>query len=187
VGGWGHGDRGLKIAHELVNAFLVLGLTKGGQMSINDRGNGAAMSEVNLELAEVFPLLQQVRGVRVAQRMDMGVLGDATGLEGDAEGALKGGAADRLLGRGSTEAPTSLGGKEQSSMAMGFPLLAQQLKRALRQRDVTVLISFAAANVQEHALGIDVANLEAQCFSQTKTTRINGRQTDPVIQSFDQA
>src|SRR5215831_15887498 len=107
--------------------------------------------------------------------MDMCALGDATGPEGNAKGPLKGGAADRFFGCGSTDAATALGGEEQSSMAMGFPLLAQKLKRTLRQRDITVLVSFAAANVQEHALGIDVANLEAQCFSQPKATRVNGR------------
>ena len=107
--------------------------------------------------------------------MNMRVFGDATGLEGDAEGALKRGAADRFFGCGSTDAATSLGREEQSNMAMGFPLLAQKLKSALRQRHITVLVSFAAADVQEHALGIDVANLEAQCFSQPKTTRVNSR------------
>ena len=142
-------------------------------MSINDRGNGAAMPKVDLELTEVFPLLKQVGGVRVTQRMNMGVFGDASGPEGDAEGALKGSAADWFLGRGSADAATSLGREEQGCMAMGFPLLAQKLKSALRQRHIAVLVSFAAADVQEHALGIDVANLEAQCFSQSKATRIN--------------
>src|SRR5215831_18665420 len=107
--------------------------------------------------------------------MYMCALGDATGPEGNTEGALKSGAADGFLGRGSTNAATTLSGEEQSSMAMAFPLMAQKLKSALRQRDITVLVSFAAANVQEHALGIDVANLEAQCFSQPKATRVNGR------------
>jgi len=111
----------------------------------------------------------------MAQRMNMGVFGNATGLEGDAEGALKGGAADRLLGGGSADAAASLGGEEQSGMAMGFPLLAQKLKGALRQWHITVFVSFAATDVQEHALGIDVTNLEAQAFSQPKATRVNRR------------
>lgn len=119
--------------------------------------------------------------------MNMCALGDATGSQGNAEGPLEGGAADRFFGRGSTDAAPPLGREEQSRMAMGFPLLAQQLKSALRQRDITVFVSFAAADVQEHALGIDVADLEAQGFSQPKATRINRCETDPVIQSLDQA
>lgn len=134
-------------------------------MSIDDRGNGAAMSEVDLELTEVFTLFEQVRGVRVAQRMNMRMFGDTAGLEGDTESTLKGGPTDRFFGRGSADTATSLGRKEQSGMAMRFPLLTQQLQRALRQWHITVLISFAAADVQKHALGIDVADLEAQAFS----------------------
>lgn len=107
--------------------------------------------------------------------MNMCALGDSAGPEGNAEGALKGGAADGFPGRGSTDAARTLGREEQSRMAMGLPLLAQQLKSALRQRDITVLVAFAAANVQEHALGIDVADLEAQGFSQPKATRVNRR------------
>jgi hypothetical protein len=103
----------------------------------------------------------------------MRMFGDTTGLESQAEGTLKGGAADRFLGRGSPDAATSLGSEKQGCMAMGFPLLAQKLKSALRQGNTAVLVSFAAADVQEHALGIDVANLEAQRFSQSKATRIN--------------
>ena len=105
----------------------------------------------------------------------MRAFGDPTGPEGHAEGALKGSAADGFLGCGRSDAAPALGGEEQSRMAMGFPLLAQKLKSALRQRHIAVLVSFAAADVKEHALGIDVANLESQRFSQPKTTRVNRR------------
>jgi len=105
--------------------------------------------------------------------MNMRAFGNPAGFEGDAEGALKGGAADGFLGRGSADAAASLGGEEQSGMPMGFPLLAQKLKGALRQWHITVLVAFAAPDVQKHALGIDVANLEAQAFSQTKAARVN--------------
>lgn len=79
--------------------------------------------------------------------MNMCALGDATGSQGNAEGPLKGGAADRFFGRGSTDAAPPLGREEQSSMAMGFPLLAQKLQSALRHWDIPVLVSFAATDV----------------------------------------
>ena len=65
---------------------------------------------------------------------------------------------------------------------MGFPLLAQELERALGQRHVTVLIAFAGADVQEHAFGIDVADLEPQAFAQTQAAGVDGGQADPVVQ-----
>jgi len=58
-------SRGLEVAHELINALLVLGLTEGGQVGIDDRGGGAVMAEIDLELAEVFALLQQMGGIAV--------------------------------------------------------------------------------------------------------------------------
>ena len=70
-------------------------------------------------------------------------------------------------------------------MAMGFPLLAQEQQRALGQRDITVLIALAAADVQEHALRIDVADLQAQPFAQAQTAGINGAEADPMIQGGD--
>ena len=50
-------------------------------------------------------------------------------------------------------------------MAVGFPLFAQEQQGALGQGDVAVAIAFARADVQEHASGIDVGNLEAQAFA----------------------
>ena len=58
-------------------------------------------------------------------------------------------------------------------MAMGFPLLAQELKRAPGQRHVTVVVALAGADVQEHALGIDVADLQPKPFTQTQAAGVN--------------
>jgi hypothetical protein len=38
-------------------------------VSIDDGGGGAVMTEVDLQLAEVFALLQQMGGIAVAQRL----------------------------------------------------------------------------------------------------------------------
>ncbi len=43
-------------------------------------------------------------------------------------------------------------------MTIRFPLLAQQLERAPRKRNITVRVSLAAPDMKEHALGIDVAH-----------------------------
>ena len=127
-------------------------------------------------------MFQQVSGVRVAQRMDMGVLVYAAGLEGQAEGALKGAAAHRLGGRGGALAAVPLGGKEQPGMPVGFPLRAQPLEGAQRQRDVAIVVAFAGPDVQEHTLGIDVADLQAQSVTKAQAAGVNGGQRDPMIQ-----
>ena len=65
---------------------------------------------------------------------------------------------------------------------MRFPLLAQQLQRAQRQRDVAILVALAAADMQEHALGVDVTHLETQTLAQPQTAGVEGDQADPVIE-----
>jgi hypothetical protein len=163
----------------------VLGFAEAGQVGVDDGGDGAFVAEVDLDLAEVLALLQQVCGVGMAQGVDVGAFGDAALVEGDAEGALESGVAHGFCGGGGALAAVTLGGEDQDRMAVAFPLLAQEEQGALRQRDVTVLIAFAGADVKEHALGIDVADLQAQGFTQAQAAGVDGDQSDPVIQGGD--
>jgi hypothetical protein len=68
---------------------------------------------------------------------------------------------------------------------MSLPLFAEQLQSALRQGDIAVAIAFARADVQEHALGIDVRNLEIQAFTQAQAAGVDGAQANAVIEGFD--
>jgi len=56
------------------------------------------------------------------------------------------------------------------------PELTQGL---LRQRHVALLAAFAV-DAQEHALGVQVSNLQAAAFVETQTAGIDGRQADAV-------
>lgn len=67
-------------------------------------------------------------------------------------------------------------------MTVGFPLLAQELERAFRQGHVAVVIAFAAADVQEPALGVNVANLQAQTFAQAQAAGIEGGQAHAMVE-----
>ena len=160
----------------------MLGFAEGGQVGVEGGDIGIFMAEVDLDLAEVFALFQEVGGVTVAQGVDMGVFFDATGAERQAEGALEGGALNRLGGGGRTLTVVALAGKEERGMAMRFPELAQQQKGALGQRDVTVASALAGADVEEAAFGIHVADLEAQGFAQAQAAGIEGGQGDAMIQ-----
>ena len=163
----------------------MLGLAEAGQVGVDDGGQGALVAEVDLDLAEILTLLKQMGRVRVAQRVRVRGLFDSAGTEGDAEGALEGAAGHRFSGRAGALATTAFGGKEQDRMTMGFPLLAQEEQGALRQWDVAVLITFAAADVEEHALGIDVADLEIQTFPETEPAGVEGDEADAMVQSWD--
>ena len=81
---------GLEIAHEVVDAFLVLSFAEARQMRVEGGDGRIAVTEINLDLTEVLALLKEVRGVGMAKGVDVRGLLDAAGLEGQAEGALQG-------------------------------------------------------------------------------------------------
>ena len=204
---------GLEVAHEVVQAALMLGAAQRGQMrlerlgkprkefrrsrkprrgeragaseSIDRGGHGTAMAEVDLELPQVLALLQQMGGVGMAQGVDVRGLLDATGAQGQAKGALERGALHRLGGRGRALTAVAFAGKEQAGMLMGFPELAQQVQRALRQGHVTVAIALAGAEVQQHAPRIDIAHLQLEPFTQPQAAGVDRGQGDALIQGGD--
>ncbi len=143
------------------------------------------MAEIDLELTQVLALFQQRRRVGMPQRMNVRGLFHAAGLEGEAKGPLQRGARHRFGGRGRALAAAAFGRKEQSGMTMSLPELAQELERALGHRNVTIPIALAGADVQQHPLGIDIADLQAQSFPQAQAAGINGAQAHPMIQRAD--
>lgn len=163
----------------------MLGLTKAGQVGVEGGDGRAAVAEVVLDLAEVLAAFEQVRGVRVTQGVNVRVFLDAAGAEGQAEGALQGRAAHRLAGGGGAQAVVAFAWEQERRMAMSFPEFAQELEGALRQRDVTIGVALAAADVQEHALGVDVADLKIQAFAQAQAAGVDQAQGDPMIQGRD--
>ena len=77
------------------------------------------------------------------------------------------------------------GREEPLRVTMGFPLFPEQLEGPFGQGDVAVARAFAGADVQEHALGIDVGNLQMQTFAQAQAAGINGGQANAVIEGRD--
>ena len=161
----------------------MLRLAETGQMRVDRSDDRAGVAEVDLNLAQVLTLFEQMRGVGMSERVNVRVLFDAAGLERQTESALQRGALNRFSGRGRAASGMALAREQERGMPMSFPLFAQEQQRALRQRDVAVAISFARADVQEHALGIHVADLEVQAFAQTQAAGIDGGQADAMIQS----
>ena len=164
----------------------MLSLAEAGQVRVNDGGDRALVAEVDLDLAKVLALLQEVSCIRMAQGVDVRLLFDAASFEGEAESALQRGTAHRFGGGAGAQPTVPLGGKEQCGMAMRFPLLAQEQQGAFGQRDIAVLVALAAADVQEHAFRIDIADLEPHAFAQPQAAGVNGGQADAMIQGGHQ-
>ena len=159
----------------------MLGLAQARQVCIDDGGSRAFMAEVDLDLAEVLALFEQMRGVTVPQRVDVRGLLDATGQQSHAKAALQRGAAHGYGGGGRPLATVAFGGEEQRGMPMRFPVFPQALEGDFGQRHVAIPIALAAADVQEHALGINVADFEAQAFAQAQAAGVNEQQAGALI------
>lgn len=179
------GELHLEIAHELIESLLMLGFAEAGQVRVDDGRDWAFVPEVDLDLAQVLALLKQVRGVGMAQGMNVRGFLHATGFEGQTKGALHRGAGDGFSGSGCALAAVAFGGKDECRVTVRLPLLTQEMKGAFGQWDVTVLVALAAADVQEHAFGIDVAHLQSKTFAQSQTTGVNGGETNAMIQRGD--
>jgi hypothetical protein len=172
----------LESAHEVIESLLMLGFAEARQVRVNCGDDRTAVAKVDLDLAQVLALFQQMRGVGVTQGVDVGFFADAAGFKGEAEGALQGGATHGN-GRGAgTEATLAFGRKEESGMTMTLPLLAQEMEGASGQRDIAILVAFAFANVEEHSFRINVPDLQSQTFSQPQAARVNGGETNAMIE-----
>ena len=60
------------------------------------------------------------------------------------------------------------------------PILAQQLQRSFRQRDVTVFGAFAVADVNHHAPAVDVREAQIGSFLQPQPAGVDGGETNSV-------
>ena len=160
----------------------MLGPAQARQVRVDGGDERAFVAEVDLDLAEVLALFEQVCGVRMSQRVNVRGLFDAAGLEREPEGALQRGAAHGFCGRGRALSAVAFGGKEERGMAVGFPELAQQRQGALGQRDVTIPVALAGAEVQKPPFGINVADGQREPFAQPQTAGINEDQTDAMVQ-----
>jgi hypothetical protein len=76
-------------------------------------------------------------------------------------------------------------GKEQHGIVMLLPILAQQLQRSFRQRDVTVFRAFTVADVNHQAGAVDVRHAQTRSFLQTQAAGVDGGETNFVAWQSD--
>ena len=80
---------------------------------------------------------------------------------------------------GHADPPTTWRREKPAGMAVGFPVLAQQLERPLGQGDIAVPGAFATAHVDEHTGTSHVGNLRVRARLQAQATGVYGRQGAP--------
>jgi hypothetical protein len=70
-------------------------------------------------------------------------------------------------------------------MAVRTPILTQQLKSGLWQRDIAVLGTLTAVDMDHHALGVDIGNFEMKAFVEAQAAGVEGGKIDVVVEGFD--
>src|SRR5215831_13163743 len=111
-----------------------------------------------LDDADVGVLFQQMRGEAVAQRVRRHALLDAGGLGSGMDGAIELAGGERLERIATGKQPSP---RQQHAQVSALPPPgAQQLEQLRRQHGVAVLAALTLLDAQQHALGVDIANLE---------------------------
>jgi hypothetical protein len=131
-------------------------------MRVARRGGGTAVAEQRLDMTKASSPFQadglQRRALRSESRLFFNAALVHHGFHGSLSAAavhVRGGAANTLGGaHGIGEQPTGV--------AMFAPQGAQCLIGQIRQRDETILVALAAADMNQFALTVDIAHLQVQ-------------------------
>jgi len=70
--------------------------------------------------------------------------------------------------------------EQQLGIAVHLPEAAQQAKCSIRQGSETVFIALGIADMDAPAIGVNIAHLETQAFTQAQAKAVDGEIEDPV-------
>lgn len=65
------------------------------------------------------------------------------------------------------------------------PVETKELQDASRQRDIAIVVAFAVSDVKEHAVTVDVANLQVETFAEPEATGVEGGEEDSMAGKLD--
>ena len=116
--------------------------------------------------------------------MDRGLFVD-TGLgQGFFESDLDAGNRQGLIRCCLTSSAPSGSREEPLLMVMGFPELSQELQRSPGERHVSVFVALAA-DVEKHAVAVDIGDLQGPSFCQSQAAGIDRGQADAMAEHVD--
>ena len=174
----------LEVCHEPVND--VGGRFKGrfSQLGIDHGGLGIGMTQDLLDNAQIYSLFQEMGSIGMAQGMDGGFF-VYTGLgQGLLEGDLNTGYGHGLISD-CLSMPAATGRREEPVLiAVSLPELSEEFQSAVGQGDVAVLVALAS-DMEEHAVAVDVGDLQGSAFGQSQPAGVDGGETNPMAEHVD--
>jgi hypothetical protein len=93
----------------------------------------------------------------------------------------------RLSGERKVDLGTSWSREDEERVAMGDPILAQQLESPRREGDVAIFTTFPKADVNHLPRAIDIGNLKMGSLLQPQTTGVDRREAGPIALQPDEA
>src|SRR3954452_6834818 len=145
----------------------------GGDTRIERRGLELGVPEQHLDHADVDVLLQQVSREAVAQRVRRDPLGDLGPLSGGMDGPVE-------LTRGE-RVDWVLSGEQPDPRAGDPPPVPQEVEQLRREHRKAIPASLALLDPEQHAPGIDVADLERYDLGDAQARAIGGTQGSLVL------
>jgi len=144
------------------------------------------VSEILLNISEVDAGFQEVGCVTVPEMSDRDLFVNAGGLHGVFECDLDAGDGNGIH-RGGHEimGASSRSGENPDGIAMHFIEGSQDFKGSLGQGDITILVAFSLMDVDKHALGVDVLDLEAGSFADAEAEGVDDFQTGAMMRELD--
>jgi hypothetical protein len=135
----------------------------GREMCVACGGTGAVVPEELLDDAQRDPTLQEMHGVGMPERVDRGVFGEAALAHHELKGLLEGSRRQGRLLMPSWEQPWPGAG--------ALPVRSQPLQGPFGQGHQAVFAPFALADPDQHALGVNVRDLEMGPFPEAPVHR----------------
>src|SRR5882762_11949490 len=148
------------------------------EMQVDRRLLKVTMTEQHLDGTQVGAGFEQMRSKAVAQSVGMDMLVLKTG----AFGRLLTGVPENLGGDRMTRRMPSVAG-EQPIGGLAFqpaPVDAQRIEQLGTEHDITVLAPLASPDMNDHALAVDIADLQVRHFCATCARGIEGHQQNAM-------
>ena len=138
-------------------------------MQVARRGRQAAVTEQQLDRAQVRAGLEQMGGEAVPQGMQGHVLADPGRLPRPLAG---------MLDRADADVPAGLlaGKQPLARRPFDLPVGAQQVEQPGREHDQALLAALALGHAQDHALAVDVAGAQGHDLEDAQPGGIGGDQ-----------
>src|SRR6516165_1285776 len=129
-----------------------------GDADVERRRVQLLVSEQSLDDPDIGLLLQQMRSKAVPQGMNPDAFDDARTPRCQANNAVK--LAPTRVSPAIAGKQPGLAGRHPSLLARGAPPFAQQLEKVGRKHDIAILLPLALLDPDDHALTIDIGELQ---------------------------